>query len=219
MAHMQGVEPAEAGWFTRLVYWFVRRKLGKLTGQNRRIEPVKVAAHHRRLLRAIGQMEGGLDAARSVPAELKRLATLEVAMLIGCPFCIDLNSAVGRGEGVSAQQLADVVAFERSSACSELGKWVLRYAVALTRTPADIPEELCNSLREHCNPQQLVELTSALTWENFRARFNRGFGIEAEGFTAGAACPSNGAVPAAPDRGASDCRRAEVRGQLNWPYT
>ena len=86
MAHMKGVEPAEAGWFTRLVYWFVRRRLGTLTGMDRLIEPVKVAAHHPRLLRAIGQMEGGLEAARSVPAELKLLASLQAAMLIGCPF-------------------------------------------------------------------------------------------------------------------------------------
>jgi alkylhydroperoxidase family enzyme len=109
---------------------------------------------------------------------------------------------VGRGEGVSEQQLADLAAFERSPAFSELEKWVLRYAVALTRTPADVPEELFNSLREHFNPQQMVELTSAIAWENFRARFNRGFGIEAEGFTEGAACPVHGAVPAAPDGGA-----------------
>ena len=86
MAHMKGVEPAEAGWFTRMVYWFVRRKFGKLTGKDRLIEPVKVAAHHPRLLRAIGQMEGGQEAAHSVPVELKRLASLKAAMLVGCPF-------------------------------------------------------------------------------------------------------------------------------------
>jgi 4-carboxymuconolactone decarboxylase len=83
---MKGVEPAEAGWVTRLVYWLVRRKFAKLTGKDRLIEPVKVAAHHPRLLRALGQMEGGLQAARSVPAELKRLASLQAALLIGCPF-------------------------------------------------------------------------------------------------------------------------------------
>ena len=86
MAYMKGVEPAEAGWFTRLVYWFVRRKFGKLTGKDRLVEPVKVAAHHPRLLRAMGQMEAGLQAARSVPAGLKRLVSLQAAMLIGCPF-------------------------------------------------------------------------------------------------------------------------------------
>ena len=86
MAHMKGVEPAEAGWFTRLVYWFVRRKFGKLTGKNRLIEPVKIAAHHPRLLRAIGQMESGLEAARSLPMKLKLLVSLQAARMIGCPF-------------------------------------------------------------------------------------------------------------------------------------
>jgi 4-carboxymuconolactone decarboxylase len=105
---------------------------------------------------------------------------------------VDLNSAVSRGKGISEQQLADLVAFEESPAFSELEKRVLRYAVALTRTPADVPEELFNSLREHFDPHQMVELTAAIAWEHFRARFNRGFGIEAEGFLAGAVCPVAG---------------------------
>ena len=86
MAHMKGVEPAEAGWFTRLVYWIVRRKFGKLTGKKQLVEPVKIAAHHMRLLRAMGQMESGLEGAHSVPAELKLLVSLKAATLIGCPF-------------------------------------------------------------------------------------------------------------------------------------
>lgn len=86
MSHMQGVEPAHAGWFTRLIYWFVRRKFGKLTGRDRLIEPVKIAAHHPRLLKAMGQMESGLEAARTVPRELKLLASLKAATLVGCPF-------------------------------------------------------------------------------------------------------------------------------------
>jgi alkylhydroperoxidase family enzyme len=89
--------------------------------------------------------------------------------------------------------------FEESPAFSELEKSVLRYAVALTRMPAHVPEELFNSLREHFNPQQMVELTAAIAWENFRARFNRGFGIEAEGFAEGAACPVHASAPAAPN--------------------
>jgi len=95
---------------------------------------------------------------------------------------------VGRVEGISEQQFADLNVFEESPAFSELEKRVLHYAVALTHTPADISEELFDSLREHLNPQQMVELASLIAWENFRARFNRGFGIEAEGFAEGAAC-------------------------------
>ena len=106
---------------------------------------------------------------------------------------------MSRGEGVSEQQLADLTVFEESPAFSELQKRVLRYTVALTRTPADVPEELFNSLREHFNPRQMVELTAAIAWENFRARFNRGFGIDAEGFSEGAACPVHVGPRAAPD--------------------
>ena len=86
MARMQGVESHEAGWFLRLMYWLVQRKMGKLTGRNRLIEPIKIAAHHPRLLKALGQMEMGQEAARSVPAALKSLASIKAATLVGCPF-------------------------------------------------------------------------------------------------------------------------------------
>ena len=86
MARIKGIEPHEASWFTRLIYWMVRRKIGKLTGQNRLLEPIKITAHHPRLLKAMGQMEMGQEAARSVPAALKSLASIKAATLVGCPF-------------------------------------------------------------------------------------------------------------------------------------
>jgi 4-carboxymuconolactone decarboxylase len=107
---------------------------------------------------------------------------------------MDLNSAVSRSDGITDQQLADLTSFEESSAFSELEKRVLRFATALTQTPTSVTEELFNSLREHFNPQQMVELTTAIAWENFRARFNRGFGIESEGFSEGAASPAHAAT-------------------------
>ena len=86
MARMKGIEPHEAGWFTRLIYWVVRRKVKKLTGQNRLSESIKILAHHPRLLKALGQMEMGQEAARSVPAHLKSLASIKAATLVGCPY-------------------------------------------------------------------------------------------------------------------------------------
>jgi len=98
---------------------------------------------------------------------------------------------VSRAAGISQQQLADLAHFDDSPAFSELEKRVLHYAVAMTQTPAEVSEELFSSLREHLDPKQMVELTAAIAWENFRARFNRGFGIEAEGFSQGAAAPEH----------------------------
>jgi hypothetical protein len=86
MARLNGVEPHQAGWYTRLVYWFVRRSIGKITGNSRLVEPVKINAHHPRLLKAYGQMEMGQAAATSVPVSVKALAGIKVATLVGCPF-------------------------------------------------------------------------------------------------------------------------------------
>jgi len=86
MPRMTGVEPDRAGLFTRIVYWMARRKLKKLTGQERLVEPLKITAHHSRLLMALGQMEMGQEAARTVPSSLKSLASIQAATLIGCPF-------------------------------------------------------------------------------------------------------------------------------------
>jgi alkylhydroperoxidase family enzyme len=89
---------------------------------------------------------------------------------------------------VTEQQLLDLAAFETSPAYSELEKLVLRYAVAMTETPVEVPDELFTRLREHLSEKQMVELTSAVAWENYRARFYHAFGIEAEGFAPGSAC-------------------------------
>jgi 4-carboxymuconolactone decarboxylase len=96
---------------------------------------------------------------------------------------------VGRKLGVTEEQLLALADFESSPAFSDLEKRVLRYAGAMTQTPVEVPDELFQQLREHFNPRQLVELTSAIAWENYRARFDHAFGIEAEGFSAGAVCP------------------------------
>ena len=78
--------------------------------------------------------------------------------------------------------------FESSPVFSDLEKQVLQYATTLTRTPVVVPEALFDSLRRSFNERQLVELTSAIAWENYRARFNHAFGIESEGFSRGAWC-------------------------------
>lgn len=96
---------------------------------------------------------------------------------------------MSRREGLTDRQLVELADFETSAAFSELQKRVLRYAEALTQTPANVSQALFDNLREHFEPRQMVELTAAIAWENFRARCNRGFGIEAEGFMDGAACP------------------------------
>ncbi len=95
---------------------------------------------------------------------------------------------MGRKQGVTEAQLLELAAFETSASFTALEKLVLRYAVAMTQTPVEVPDELFAALRQHFDPRQMVELTSAIAWENYRARFDHAFGIEAEGFSTGAVC-------------------------------
>jgi alkylhydroperoxidase family enzyme len=69
-----------------------------------------------------------------------------------------------------------------------LERLALGYADAMTRTPVEVPDALFARLRERFSEAQLVELTSAIAWENYRARFDHAFGIEGENFTDGAVC-------------------------------
>jgi hypothetical protein len=80
MARIRGVEANEAGLFTRFLYWMTRRKVGRV------ILPFKVIAHLPRLLVAVGQMEMGQAAVRTVEPKLKALAGIKAATLVGCPF-------------------------------------------------------------------------------------------------------------------------------------
>jgi len=95
---------------------------------------------------------------------------------------------VGRAAGVTEQQLAELSSYQESQAFSELERLVIEYAVEMTKTPVDVPETLFAALRRHLNDAQLVELTAATAWENYRARFNHALEIEAQGFSEGAFC-------------------------------
>ena len=79
-----GADPRKLGWlsglFTRLVYRLTKKKLGHVAG------PVQIIAHHTRILWGYGQMEQSLAGSHLVEAELKHLAEMRVATLVGCPF-------------------------------------------------------------------------------------------------------------------------------------
>jgi len=96
---------------------------------------------------------------------------------------------VSRKKGTTEEQLLDLSRFEDSAHFGSDEKLVLRLAVALTQTPSEVPDDLFAMLRDRFSERELVELTAAIAWENYRARFNRTFAVESEGFSRGKFCP------------------------------
>jgi alkylhydroperoxidase family enzyme len=66
---------------------------------------------------------------------------------------------------------------------------VLAFSEGMSSTPVVVSDDLVAELRKHFDERQVVELTAAIAWENWLARFNHALGIEAHGFSEGAFCP------------------------------
>jgi alkylhydroperoxidase family enzyme len=93
---------------------------------------------------------------------------------------VDINSAVGRDAGISDEQLGEIAAFETSRHFDQREKAVLRYAEGMSRTPADVADEVFDQLATFFSAEHIVELTTAIALENFRARFNCALKIESD---------------------------------------
>jgi alkylhydroperoxidase family enzyme len=98
--------------------------------------------------------------------------------------------------GVTEEQLRTLHAYRDSPAFSPQERLVIEYAEAMCQTPVSIPDELFARLQEQFTDEQIIELTTAVAIENFRARFNTALGITPAGFTEGQYCVLPDAVAA-----------------------
>lgn len=58
----------------------------------------------------------------------------------------------------------------------------LDYAEHMTVTGQRVDDALFAELKRHFNAAQIVELTAAVAFENFRSKLNPALGVEAQGF-------------------------------------
>ena len=101
---------------------------------------------------------------------------------------MDIGSAVGREMGVTEEQIRELSRYRESPAFSDDERMVLDLAVEVARTPVEVPPDLLKRLNRRFSEAQLVELAAAAAWENYRARFNRVFGVRPAGFSEGGVC-------------------------------
>src|SRR5215207_333350 len=194
MARIAGVSARDAGLRVTLAYYFTRRQIARLAGREteRMIEPVEMYAHAPGLLLAYGRLERATAQLHRLDDRFKALAELKAATLTHCEYCIDLGSQIARRWGLSDEQLLALPRYRESPLFDEVEKLVLDYAVGMSRTPVEVPDDLFAALREHFDEAQLVELTHLIALENLRGRFNLALGVGAAGFSEGLVC----AVPA-----------------------
>jgi AhpD family alkylhydroperoxidase len=193
MARITGVSPETRNPLLRVLFWLVRRRFG------RPVAPLLGYARSGAVLASMMALEAGMERARRLDPRLSKLAELRVAALVGCPFCLDIGSALVAKLGVPPAQLRELNVYDTSNAFSDLERLVLRYADHMTQTPVYVDDAEVQALRAHLNEAQLVELTAAIAHENLRARLNHALGYGAQGFSTGVTC----ALPATPQPAAA----------------
>ena len=80
------------------------------------------------------------------------------------------------------EKVAEVLTWRDSKLFSESERVALEYAEAVTYTDRQVDEALFDQVKKHFTEPQIVELTAAIAFENFRSKFNPTLGIEAQGF-------------------------------------
>jgi AhpD family alkylhydroperoxidase len=171
------------GMLVKFVNWYTRRTYGRDT------TIAGVMAHTKPNLLGYGALEFGHERSHVMSERLKVLAATKAACIIGCAFCIDIGSALGRKAGVTEQQLRDFHVYRDSSAFSDDEKLVMEYAEEMTRENVTVPDELVERLRRRFSEAEIVDLTFAIAIENLRARFNNALDIPVAGFSGGEFCP------------------------------
>jgi AhpD family alkylhydroperoxidase len=171
------------GLLVKFTNWYTRRTYGRDTAV------AGVMAHTKANLLGYGALEFGHERSHVMSEKLKVLAATKAACVIGCAFCIDIGSALGRKAGVTEEQLRDFHNYRESSAFSDEEKLVMEYAEEMTRENVMVPDELLERLRRRFSEAEVVDLTFAIAVENLRARFNNALDIPAAGFSGGAYCP------------------------------
>ncbi|WP_320672925.1 carboxymuconolactone decarboxylase family protein [Patulibacter defluvii] len=205
MTRISEVRDGGGGLLGRYAFRASRKATGQVMGA------LRVALHHPGLTLGVGAMERQLERSRDVEPRLVELAVLKAATVVGCEYCVDIGSFLARTQhGVSEEQIRELVRYRESAAFDERERLVLDYAVAMSRTPVAVDDALFAALREQFDERQLVHLTTAIAWENHRARFNSAFDIDPDGYSTGAVCavpvaasavPADEPVAAGPARG------------------
>jgi len=188
------------GLMVRAAQWYAKRQYG------REITITPVIAHSSPLMLGWGAFEFGYERSHKMDERLKDLAATRVATRVGCEFCIDIASALGRKAGVTDEQLRDFHEYRTSPLFSDEEKLVMEYAEVLTDEPVQVSDELFARLREHFDEAQIVELTAAIAIENMRARFNNALDIAPAGFSEGLYCPLPDSTAVAAANGHSEAR-------------
>ena len=167
--------PKKIPLFIRIGTWFAEKKTRK-----HMIVP-RILAWYPKAALSSGVLEAFITHHdKQVSDRLLQLIRFQVSVLIGCPFCMDMNrdefekNVIKINEINAIEQHADLNTVPSFSKKEMLA---LSYAKMLTATPVQIDQNIMNGLKESFTEREIVILTTTISQVNYWARMIKGFGV------------------------------------------
>lgn len=164
------------GVFGRLVAWYARRTYGDVPDNGLAL------LHNVPVLKAVLGFERRVDKWDRLDPDLKMLAQVASAAVIGCSWCLDFGYFAAHSKGLRVDKLKEVPRWRESDVFTPVERRVLEYAEAMSVTPLTVTDAMADALRADVGVDGFVELTMMVAVENERSRFNSALGLSSQGF-------------------------------------
>jgi alkylhydroperoxidase family enzyme len=146
------------------------------------LEPGLALLHNRKVLLTLIAHENRVARWDALDPTVKAVAALAAAAEIGCSWCLDFGFWESIHRGADPIKLREITDWQRSTVYNEREREAIRYAVAMTRTPPQVTDEMVADLRTRFTDAEVVELTATIALENQRSRTNTALGLTSQGF-------------------------------------
>ncbi|MEN6433305.1 MAG: carboxymuconolactone decarboxylase family protein [Smithella sp.] len=172
--------PKHIPFYLKIGIWISR----KVTGRD--LLPGKLLAWYPKAAISSGIMEamvahkdGNLD------KRILKLVRLRASFSLACPFCIDMNYYDYDRCGITAKELAVLqgindIASVKTFSPREIT--AMEYAVLISRTPLQFPQEFISKLKAEFSEREIVILASTAAQVNYWARLLQAMGVPPAGF-------------------------------------
>ena len=163
--------------FGKAMVWYSKRTYGDV------LDNGLALLHNVPVLKAVIGFEKKVEKWNALDADLKNLAQLASAAVIGCSWCVDFGYYIAHSKGQDVSKFEKALVWrDHPEVFTPVERRVLEYSEAMTATPPTVTDELAAALRQDLGDKAFVELTMMVAVENERSRFNSALGLKSQGF-------------------------------------
>jgi alkylhydroperoxidase family enzyme len=173
--------PKHIPFYLRIGIWISRIVTG------RDLLPGKLLSWYPKMAISSGFMETMVahkDA--NLDKRILKLVRLRTSFSVACPFCIDMNYYDHDHYGITSEELAALqgrtdIATVKTFSPREI--IAMEYAVLISRTPLQFPQEFINKLKANFTEREIVILAGSAAQVNYWARLLQALGVPPAGFS------------------------------------